>query len=37
MEEQELAAIKTRRLELQPYRSLNENLMDLPTTSARQI
>lgn len=31
MAEQELAAIKTRRLELQPYRSLNENLMDLPT------
>lgn len=29
--EQELGEIKTRRLELQPNRSLNENLMDLPT------
>ncbi len=30
MKEQELAEVKTRRLELQPYRNLEENLADLP-------
>ena len=30
MKEQELAEVKTRRLKLQPYRSLEENLADLP-------
>ena len=30
MKEQELAEVKTRRLELQPNRSLEENLVDLP-------
>ena len=30
LKEQELADVKTRRLELQPYRSLEENLADLP-------
>ncbi len=30
LEEQEFAEVKTRRLELQPYRSLEENLSDLP-------
>ncbi len=30
MKEQELAEVKTRRLELQPNRSLEENLADLP-------